>query len=108
MTYTALDGSTQKIRRNGCIGCATDFGYRNNHLYILRQTHPKAWRAVMKAGMAQQIRNLQRALRVQDSLFDLFPTDELLDAQPCVFDDLDGFGGRPEPDTGLEYDPEVS
>ena len=61
----------------------------------------------MKAGMAQQIRNLQRALRgVQDTLFDLFPTDELLDAQPCVFDDLDGLGGRPEP-TGLEYDPEV-
>ena len=108
MTYTALDGSTQTIRRNGCIGCATDFGYRNNHLYILRQTHPKQWRAVMKAGIAQQIRNLQRALRTQDTLFDLFPTDELLDAQPCIFDDLDGLGGRPEPDTGLEYDPEVS
>jgi len=108
MTYTALDGSTQHIRRNGCIGCATDFGYRNNHLYILRQTHPKQWRAVMKAGMAQQIRNLQRAFRTQDTLFDLFPTDELLDAQPCVFDDLDGLGGRPEPDAGLEYDPEVS
>ena len=106
MTYTALDGSTQKIRRNGCIGCATDFGYRNNHLYILRQTHPKQWRAVMQAGMAQQIRNLQRALRVQDTLFDLFSTKELLDAQPCVFDDLAGLGGRPEP-TGLEYDPEV-
>ena len=125
MTYTALDGSTQKIRRNGCIGCATDFGYRNNHLYILRQTHPKQWRAVMQAGMAQQIRNLQqqwravmqagmaqqirnlqRALRVQDTLFDLFSTKELLDAQPCVFDDLGGLGGRPEP-TGLEYDPEV-
>jgi len=106
MTYTALDGSTQNIRRNGCIGCATDFGYRNNHLYILRQTHPKQWRAVMKAGMAQQIRNLQRALRTQDTLFDLFPTGELLDAQPCVFDDLDGLGGRPEPDS-LEYDPEV-
>ena len=59
----------------------------------------------MKGGMAQQIRNLQRALRIQDSLFDLFSTEELIDIQPCVLDDLDGLGGRPE--AGLEHDPEV-
>jgi len=109
LTYIAQDGSRQNIRRNGCIGCATDFGYANSHLYVLRQTHRKAWDTIMKAGMAHQIRNLQRALNRhhnQLALFDLFPTDELISAQPCVFDDLDGLGGRPAPND-LAHDPEL-
>jgi len=108
LTYIGLDGCTHCIQRNGCIGCATDIAYRDNHLRILRQTHPKAWRAVMRGGMAEQIRNLQRALRYapQLTLFDVFSVDELIDAQPCVLDDLDGRGGLGQPD-GLDYDPEV-
>jgi len=106
-TFVALDGTVQRVKRNGCLGCATDFGFQNNHLYVLRQTHPSAWRAVMRAGMAQEIRNLQRAMRAgQLSLFDAFETEELIEAQPCTFDDLDGLGGW-EADSGLFYDPEV-
>lgn len=57
--------------------------------------------------MAQEIRNLQQAMHAgQLTLFDAFDTQELIDAQPCVFDDLDGLGGF-EPDAGLNYDPEV-
>jgi 3'-phosphoadenosine 5'-phosphosulfate sulfotransferase (PAPS reductase)/FAD synthetase len=107
MTYLAEDGSRQRVKRNGCLGCGTDFGFRNNHLYVLRQTHRMAWRAIMRAGMAEQIRALQRALHAgQMNIFEAFETDELIDAQPCVFDDVDGTGGREGPD-GLVYDPEV-
>ena len=109
MTYMALDGTRQKVRRNGCMGCATDLAYRDNHLRVLRQTHPAAWRVIMKKGLAEQIRNLQLALRKghQMTIFDVFPVDELVDVQPCVFDDLDGTGGQPAPGDGDVYDPEV-
>jgi len=106
--YIRQDGSTGKIRRNGCIGCATDFGFRNNHLYILRQTHRRAWEVIMRAGMAREIRNLQRAMRAnQLTLWDAFTPEELLQAQPCVFDDVDGLGGR-EGGPELVYDAEVA
>jgi len=106
-TYVALDGSRQRVRRNGCLGCGCDFGFANNHLSILRQTHRRAWQVVMRAGMAEQIRNLQRAMRSgQMTLFDGFETEELIAAQPCVFDDLDGRGGLERPGD-LVYDPEV-
>jgi hypothetical protein len=39
-------------------------------------------------------------------LFDLFSADELLEMQPCIFDDLDGVGFR-QPARGLVWDPEV-
>ena len=107
LTFVAHDGTTQRVKRNGCMFCATDIRYTDNHLYVLRQTHPKAWRTAMRAGLAEQIRNLQRALRSapQMTLFDAFSTEELIEAQPCVFDDLDGRGGIPV--QGLAYDPEV-
>lgn len=107
MTFVAQDGSVQHVKRNGCMFCATDLRYSDNHLYALRQTHPRAWRAIMKAGLADEIRKLQRALRSapQLALFDLFSTEELIEAQPCVFDDLDGLGGHPVYG-GLSYDPE--
>jgi hypothetical protein len=41
------------------------------------------------------------------SMFDAVDTDELIDIQPCVFDDMDGLGGSDYPD-GLIYDPEVT
>jgi len=107
-TFIAHDESRQHIRRNGCMFCATDLRYTDNHLYALRQTHPKAWNTVMRRGLGEEIRCLQRALRSapQLTLFDQFTTEELIEAQPCVFDDLDGLGGHPAHD-GLAYDPEV-
>jgi 3'-phosphoadenosine 5'-phosphosulfate sulfotransferase (PAPS reductase)/FAD synthetase len=107
MTFIAEDGSTQTVRRNGCLGCATDFGYSDSHLRILRQTHRPAWESVMRKGMARQIRRLQQTMKDgQLTLFDAFTPEELIDAQPCVFDDMDGRGGMRRPDE-LIYDPEV-
>lgn len=108
-TFIAHDESRQHVKRNGCMFCATDLRYTDNHLYALRQTHPKAWDMVMRRGLGEEIRQLQRALRSapQLALFDLFSTEELIEAQPCVFDDLDGLGGHPAHD-GLTYDPELS
>jgi 3'-phosphoadenosine 5'-phosphosulfate sulfotransferase (PAPS reductase)/FAD synthetase len=91
ITYFTQDGSKQCIKRNGCLGCGTDFGFKNNHLSTLRQTHRPAWNAIMRAGMGQEIRNLQRSLKSgQMNIFDTIDTDELIDIQPCVFDDTDG------------------
>lgn len=101
------DGSTQHIKRNGCIGCATDLLFPGNHMAVLRQTHPKAWQSFMGQGMAEEIRKLQLAMRGgQMGLFDLFSADELMEMQPCIFDDLDGVGFR-QPIDGLPWDPEM-
>jgi 3'-phosphoadenosine 5'-phosphosulfate sulfotransferase (PAPS reductase)/FAD synthetase len=105
--YYAMDGSLQHIKRNGCLGCGTDFGYQNNHLYILRQTHRTAWTVIMRAGMAQEIRNLQKAFRSgQMTIFDQIETDELIEMQPCILDDMDGLGGSTMGDK-LVYDSEI-
>lgn len=107
MTFRTLDGCTEHVKRNGCLGCGTDFGFRNSHLFVLRQTHRRAWQTIMRAGMGEEIRNLQRALRSGLlTIFDSVETNELIDIQPCVFDDKDGLGGTNAPD-GLIYDPET-
>jgi len=108
LTFVAHDGTTQHVKRNGCLFCATDLRYADNHLYVMRQTHRRAWETVMRQGMGEQIRRLQRAMRSapQLALFDAFSTEELIEVQPCVFDDLDGLGGHPARD-GLVYDAEV-
>ena len=107
-TFVAHDGTVQHVKRNGCMFCATDLRYSDNHLYALRQTHRRAWETVMRRGLAEQIRRLQRALRSapQLALFDVFSTEELIEVQPCVFDDLDGLGGHPAKEP-VVYDPEV-
>jgi 3'-phosphoadenosine 5'-phosphosulfate sulfotransferase (PAPS reductase)/FAD synthetase len=107
MTFYTLDGHCEHVKRNGCLGCATDFGFKNNHLFVLRQTHRRAWQTIMRAGMGEEIRKLQRAFRSGLlTLFDSVDTNELIDIQPCVFDDIDGMGGKGSPD-GLIYDPEA-
>lgn len=77
------------IPRNGCMGCATDIMYDDNHMMTLRRTHPKAWQTFMRHGMAEQIRNLQRYLSAkngQASLFSFYPAEYLLETRPCAFD----------------------
>lgn len=107
ITYWNEDGGKEHIKRNGCLGCGTDFGFKNNHLAILRQTHRPAWKAIMRAGMGQQIRNLQKAMKAgQMTIFDTIDIDDLIDMQPCVFDDIDGMGGKTKPNDMI-YDPET-
>ena len=80
-----------KIPRNGCMGCGTDLLFPNNHLSILRKTHPKAWHTFMHMGMGEEIIKLQREKRGgQMSVFDyIADTDYLIKNRPCVFDRID-------------------
>ena len=120
--YTDSDGNKQHIKRNGCIMCGTDIQYRDNHLSILRQTHPRAWRVCMESfGYREELYKLFR-LKRNVNIFDSF-TDEgtssrmiskfgstkaLLDTRPCAFDE---FGDLVDlTGTGLEneYDAEIA
>ncbi|MCR5141861.1 MAG: phosphoadenosine phosphosulfate reductase family protein [Ruminococcus sp.] len=121
ITYTAADGSTQHIKRNGCIMCGTDIQYKDNHLAILRQTHPKAWESCMNHfGYREQLYTLFKKKKNMN-IYNSF-TDEgtnarmierfgsaaaLFDVRPCAYDD---FGELVDlSGTGLdrEYDAEV-
>lgn len=96
LTYTSeKDGSLQSVKRNGCMYCATDFQYRDNHLFVLRQTHPGRWQSAMQRGLGAEIINLQNAYRKnrkrqenQLSLWGEFSVNELVEKAPCVFDTL--------------------
>jgi 3'-phosphoadenosine 5'-phosphosulfate sulfotransferase (PAPS reductase)/FAD synthetase len=99
-----VTGGTVTMKRNGCFGCYTDYGRKNSHMYVLRQTHPKLWRAVMRYGMAEQIRNLRNCKDFQPdeanyyqlSILEVIAgvTDEksaewlewAIDNRPCAFD----------------------
>lgn len=110
MGYRDKIGTFHKIKRNGCMGCGTDLLYPNNHMAMLRRTHPKAWWTFMNGGMAAEIKKLQMIFRKgQMSLYDNFESDEIMTLKPCYFDSLkrvvfcDDTGTDPEM---LEYDPE--
>lgn len=121
ITYTAEDGTVQHIKRNGCIMCGTDIQFGDNHLAILRQTHPKAWRCCMERfGYADQLAELYR-IKKNTAILAAYSengtrarmlerygaqTARLLDNRPCVFDD---FGEMVEIEgtwMSAEYDPE--
>lgn len=121
ITYTAEDGTEQHIKRNGCIMCGTDIQFKDNHLAILRQTHPKAWKSCMEHfGYSDQLSKLFR-IRKNRNILNAFTDDgtrarmierfgsmkRLLNDRPCVYDD---FGELVDlSGTGLdnEYDAEV-
>jgi len=111
MGWTDNCGVCHKIKRNGCMGCGTDLLYKNNHMAMLRRTHPKAWNAFMKKGMADEIRKLQTKKRNgQLSLFDVYDTtDTLLEIRPCIFDRIDKLVLIDDTLTGIEeeYDPDA-
>ena len=120
--YTDSDGHKQHIKRNGCIMCGTDIQYRDNHLSILRQTHPRAWRVCMESfGYREELYklfSLKRNVNIFDSCTDegtssrmiskFGSTKALLDTRPCAFDE---FGELVDlTGTGLEneYDAEIA
>jgi 3'-phosphoadenosine 5'-phosphosulfate sulfotransferase (PAPS reductase)/FAD synthetase len=89
MGWTDQSGTYHKIPRNGCMGCGTDLAYANNHLAMLRRTHPKQWNAYMRLGLAEQIQKLRIQLNGgQISIMDVFDTDRLILERPCVFDTI--------------------
>lgn len=119
--YTAADGSRRCIARNGCMMCGTDIQFKDNHLSILRQTHPKAWESCMERfGYREQLYKLfkmKKNRNIFDSLADVGTSSRIIEKfgdvstlfeyRPCAFDeygelvDLTG--------TGLdnEYDAEI-
>lgn len=87
--FVGRDGQIHKIKRNGCMGCATDLLFPNNHMAMLRRTHPRAWLTFMRAGMAAEIQKLQIAFRRgQMTLMDCYEANELLEVRPCAFDSV--------------------
>lgn len=88
--YLDHNGEFKKINRNGCIWCATDIAFRNNHLSVLRQTHPKLWETGMKLGLGDEIMNLQKykSNGVPNMMNVLDSAEEVVDRRPCAFDDV--------------------
>lgn len=110
MSWEDAEGEHHKIPRNGCMACGTDLLFPNNHLSMLRHTHPKAWEVFMRRGLADEILKLQRAKRNgQYSIFDYIgDTRYLIDSRPCAFDRIDTIVlDEMVMDQGMvEYDPE--
>lgn len=78
-------------KRNGCMFCGMDIQFPNNHLAIMRRTHPKAWDTLMrKKGLGEVLLRLRFVL--DDHQYDMFEEqwglDEYLDRFPCVFDQM--------------------
>ncbi len=110
MGWTDKDGKYHKIKRNGCMGCGTDLLYPNNHMAMLRRTHPVQWMKFMSKGMAAEIRNIQIAKRKgQISLMDVYDAKDLLEIRPCIFDRIDGLVWDDDTwvEEGQDFDPEV-
>lgn len=75
--------------RNGCMFCGMDIHFPNNHLAIMRRTHPKAWNTLMRRkGLGRVLLQLRLALDAHQ--LDMFEQglglDEYLDRFPCAFD----------------------
>lgn len=76
-------------KRNGCMFCGMDLRFPNNHLAIMRRTHPKAWNMLMRRkGLGKVLLQLRLALDAHQ--LDMFEQglglDEYLDRFPCAFD----------------------
>ena len=92
------DGSERRISRNGCVGCCTGYGRKNSQMYVLRQTHPAAWKRIMDMGMAAEIQKLRQTDKYRPKkkdygrlgILDAIETPEHLawaiESRPCAFD----------------------
>lgn len=103
-----IDNDLRKYRtvqRNGCYGCCTDLLFRNNHMTILRQTHPKLWQAVMKYGMADELKKLaHHGLNGHAQEAAHFDKKYIMEVRQCVFDEMEDY----IPSTFMyEYDSEL-
>ena len=76
-------------KRNGCMFCGMDIKFKDNHLSIMRRTHPKIWDFLMKKkGLGKVLLALRFA--VQHHQFDMFSqtadVNAYLERFPCAFD----------------------
>lgn len=88
MGFTDEEGKRITHKRNGCMYCGMDLKFPNNHLAIMRRTHPKIWKYLMvKMGLGKVLLDLHVAIFKQYNLFgEIMPLDEYLDMNPCAFD----------------------
>lgn len=89
-TYKNHKGQICHIKRNGCVGCATDIAFPDNHMSVLRQTHPKRWEQQMRNGMGDELMKLYKYLnngRI-NYLSKAKNIEEAIDIRPCAFDDI--------------------
>lgn len=89
MGYHDADGEWIHHKRNGCMFCGMDIQFENNHLAIMRRTHPKAWHTLMvRKGLGKVLMQLRMVL--DDHQLDMFEkqmgVEEYLERFPCVFD----------------------
>lgn len=104
--YVGSDGLRHKIKRNGCIACATDIAYKDNHLSVLRQTHPQYWKGYMKLGLGQELTRLQRyKSNGLPNMLNVLDGDAALEQRPCAFDDIGAHITHSDM-IDAEYDPE--
>lgn len=108
MGYTDSEGVEHRHMRNGCMGCATAILRKDNQLSLLRRTHPGRWEALMRYGMATELKKLYHTKsKGMPTIIDVFAdASELLEYRPCALDDI---GDRLDAD-GIddEYDPEIA
>lgn len=92
ITYKNHKGEACKIKRNGCIWCATDIAFKDNHLSVLRQTHPDLWESGMRLGLGDELMKLQKyqSNGVPNMMNILDGAEEVMGLRPCAFDDVGG------------------
>lgn len=76
-------------KRNGCMFCGMDLKFPDNHLSIMRRTHPKLWRFLMvKKGLGKVL--MQLRFSIEEHQYDMFEqmynVESYLERFPCVFD----------------------
>lgn len=121
--YEAANGEIKKIERNGCMFCGTDIIFKDNHLAVLRQTHPRAYETCMSAfGYREKLMKLFEIKKNENILssysdvgrtariLTLFENDAELDkisrVRPCAFDDIGEMVDVSGTGLDKEYDPE--
>lgn len=86
--YDLTDKDGNKLfERNGCYVCGTGLAYERNNIEILRKHYPQKWTALMKYGMAREMKTFACAIS-DDIKLNALEHDWLLDMRPCAFDRL--------------------
>lgn len=86
--YDLTDKDGNKLfERNGCYTCGTGLAYEGNNIEILRKNYPQKWTALMKSGMAREMKTFACAIS-DDVKLNVLEHDWLLDMRPCAFDRL--------------------
>ena len=122
ITYIDKNGNEKHIERNGCMFCGTDIQFPNNHLAVLRQTHPKAYKVCMESfGYQKELfklfemkknpnilsaaSNIGKTARIVDAVGN---EKELFKYRPCAYDDFSEMVDLAGTGIDSEYDPEVA